>query len=169
MNRRAQRKQSHQILCYLCVLLFKIPMLPVRIRLAFGAGACQIRDATEDASVAELVRAVEIIVTVKVKNTGKLDGDEVAQVYFRHTHSKVPQPRLALCGFTRVHIPPGETVPVSVTVPVERFRYWDTSAKSYVVEPGEYEILVGGASDELPGKLALVVRWWDLTEYITVK
>jgi beta-glucosidase len=99
-----------------------------------------------------------ITVTVKVKNTGKLDGDEVVQVYFRHTHSKVPQPRLALCGFTRVHIPPRETVPVSVTIPVERFRYWDTSTNSYVVEPGEYEILVGGASDELPGKLALVVR-----------
>jgi beta-glucosidase len=99
-----------------------------------------------------------ITVTVKVRNTGKLDGDEVAQVYFRLAHSKVPQPRLALCGFTRVHIPPRKTVPVSVTIPVERFRYWDTATKSYVVEPGEYEIFVGGSSDELPGKLALVVR-----------
>jgi beta-glucosidase len=99
-----------------------------------------------------------ITVTVKVKNTGKLDGDEVAQVYFRHIHSIVAQPRLALCGFTRVHIPHGKTVPVSVTIPVERFRYWDTSTKSYEVEPGAYEILVGGASDQLSAKLALEVR-----------
>ncbi len=98
-----------------------------------------------------------ITVTVKVKNTGNLDGDEVAQVYFRHA-AKVSQPWLALCGFTRVHIPPRETVPVSVTIPVERFRYWDTSTKSYVVEPGSYEILVGGASDQLSAKLALEVR-----------
>ena len=99
-----------------------------------------------------------ITVTAKVKNTGKLDGDEVVQVYFRHVNSKVPQPLLALCGFTRVHIPHGKTVPVSVNIPVERLRYWDTVMKSYVVEPGSYEILVGGASDDLPGKLSLAVR-----------
>jgi beta-glucosidase len=73
-------------------------------------------------------------------------------------NSKVPQPLPALCGFTRVHIPHGKTVPVSVNIPVERLRYWDTVMKSYVVEPGSYEILVGGASDDLPGKLSLAVR-----------
>jgi beta-glucosidase len=99
-----------------------------------------------------------ITVTAKVKNTGKLDGDEVVQVYFRHVNSKVPQPLLALCGFTRVHIPHGKTVPVTVNIPVERLRYWDTVTKSYVVEPGSYEILVGSASDDLPGKLSLAVR-----------
>jgi len=99
-----------------------------------------------------------ITVTAQVKNAGKFDGDEVVQVYFRHIHSKVSQPRLALCGFTRVHIPRGETAPVSIEVPVERLRYWDVSAKSYLVEPGAYEILIGGASDKLPLKLALVVR-----------
>jgi Fibronectin type III-like domain len=49
-------------------------------------------------------------------------------------------------------------VPVSVNIPVARLRYWDTVTKSYVVEPGSYEILVGGASDDLPGKLSLAVR-----------
>ena len=44
-----------------------------------------------------------------VKNTGKRDGDEVAQVYFRHVNSAVPQPKLALCGFTRVHLNRGES------------------------------------------------------------
>ena len=48
-------------------------------------------------------------VTFTVKNTGKLDGDEVAQVYFRHVNSVVPQPKLALCGFTRVHLKQGES------------------------------------------------------------
>ena len=43
-------------------------------------------------------------VSFTVKNTGKRDGDEVAQVYFRHVNSKVPQPKLALCGFARVHL-----------------------------------------------------------------
>ena len=107
---------------------------------------------------AEASRGDSITLSVNVKNTGRRDGDEVVQVYFRHRKSAQPQARLALCGFTRVPIPTGNTIPVRVEIPIECLRYWDVSTKSYVVEPGAYEILVGGASDKLPGKLALVVR-----------
>ena len=96
-------------------------------------------------------------VTFTVKNTGKLDGDEVAQVYFRHVHSAVPQPKLALCGFTRVHLKHGESSKVTVEVPAQRLRYWDTEKKQYVVEPGEYEILVGAASDDIRLKLPMTI------------
>jgi beta-glucosidase len=88
-------------------------------------------------------------VAFTVKNAGKADGDEVAQVYFRHVNSAVPQPKLALCGFARVHVKSGETSDVTVEVPTARLRYWDTEKKQYVVEAGEYEILVGDASDDI--------------------
>ena len=96
-------------------------------------------------------------VSFTLKNSGKLDGDEVAQVYFRHVNSNVPQPKLALCGFTRVHLKHGESRKVTVEVPAERLRYWDTDKKQYVVEPGDYEILVGAASDDLHLKLPMTV------------
>ena len=48
-------------------------------------------------------------VTFTVKNSGKRDGDEVAQVYYRHVNSAVPQPKLALCGFQRVSLKRGES------------------------------------------------------------
>jgi beta-glucosidase len=96
-------------------------------------------------------------VTFTLKNSGKVDGDEVAQVYFRHVNSAVPQPRLALCGFQRVSLKHGKSERVTIEVPAERLRYWDTDKKQYVVEPGDYEFLVGGASDELPLKLPLTV------------
>ena len=83
-------------------------------------------------------------VTFKLKNTGKSDGDEVVQVYFRHVHSAVPQPKLALCGFARVHLTQGQSQQVSLDIPVQRLRYWSDSEKKYVVEPGNYEMLVGG-------------------------
>ena len=86
-------------------------------------------------------------VTFTVKNTGKVDGDEVAQVYYRHVNSAVPQPKLALCGFTRVSLKHGESSEVTVEVPTQRLRYWDTGKKQYVVEPGDYEFLIGDASD----------------------
>jgi beta-glucosidase len=92
-----------------------------------------------------------------VKNTGKLDGDEVAQVYFRHVNSSVPQPLLALCGFARVHLKRGESTKVAIEVPAERLRYWDTEKKQYVVEPGKYEFLIGAASDDIGLKLPVTI------------
>jgi beta-glucosidase len=84
-----------------------------------------------------------------LRNTGGMDGDEVAQVYFRHVNSAVPQARLALCGFARRHLARGQGAKVTVDIAAERFRCWDTVKKRYVVEPGDYELLIGAASDDI--------------------
>jgi beta-glucosidase len=127
---------------------------------AFGHGLSytkfQFADARLDRATVKAGESVTL--SVKVKNTGRRDGDEVLQVYFRHRKSSQSQARLALCGFSRVSIPAGTAVPVSVEIPLERLRYWDSASKSYRVEPGDYDILIGGASDEFSKKLALEVR-----------
>jgi beta-glucosidase len=92
-----------------------------------------------------------------VKNSGSRDGDEVAQVYYRHVNSAVPQPKLALCGFTRVQLKHGESTQITVEIPAQRLRYWDTQKKQYVVEPGDYEILIGAASDDIRLKLPVTI------------
>ena len=81
----------------------------------------------------------------------------MAQVYFRHVNSAVPQPKLALCGFQRVSLKRGESKTVTIEVPAERLRYWDTDKKQYVVEPGDYEFLIGAASDDIRLKLPLTI------------
>jgi len=96
-------------------------------------------------------------VKVDLANTGARDGDEVAQVYFRHVKSAVAQPLEALCGFRRVPVAAKQTAHVDIAVPVSQFRYWDTVKKQYVVEAGDYEILVGAASDDIRAKLAFRV------------
>jgi len=99
--------------------------------------------------------------TVKIsfmlKNSGARDGDEVAQVYFRHVNSAQPQPRLALCGFTRIHLAQGQGAHITMDIPAERLRYWDTAKKQYTVEPGDYELLVGAASDDIRLRVPLKV------------
>jgi len=92
-----------------------------------------------------------------LKNSGHRDGDEVAQVYFRHLDCTSPQPKLALCGFTRVHLKHGESKQVTVDVPAERLRYWDVEQEHYVVAPGDYEFLIGAASDDIRLKLAMTI------------
>jgi beta-glucosidase len=96
-------------------------------------------------------------VSFTIENAGNRDGDEVTQVYFRHVNSSVPQPQLALCGFTRVHVKQGESKTVTVEVPAQRLRYWDTQTRQYVVEPGQYEFLVGAASDDIRLTLPMTI------------
>jgi beta-glucosidase len=98
-----------------------------------------------------------IHVKLDVTNTGGRDGDEVVQVYFRHVKSAVPQPLEALCGFQRVPVPHQQSAHVDIQVPVTGLRYWDTSRKQYVVEQGDYEILVGAASDDIRARLPLKI------------
>jgi beta-glucosidase len=101
--------------------------------------------------------ASTVSLSFNLKNTGKLDGDEVVQVYFRHVDSAVPQPKQALCGFQRIHLDKRKDTTVTVTFPAERLRYWDTSKKQYVVEAGKYELLIGGASDDIRLKVPLEI------------
>jgi beta-glucosidase len=90
-----------------------------------------------------------IKLTFALLNAGAWDGDEVAQVYFRHLNSPRPQPRLALCGFARIHLQASQGARFTMDIPAERFRGWDAAKKQYTVEPGNYELLVGAASDDI--------------------
>ncbi len=90
-------------------------------------------------------------------NSGAWDGDEVAQVYFRHVNSKRLQPKLALCGFVRIHLQASEGARLTMDIPLERFRSWDPAKKQYTVEPGNYELLVGAASDDIRLRVPLKV------------
>jgi beta-glucosidase len=92
-----------------------------------------------------------------LQNTGKRAGDEVAQVYFRHVKSALPQAKLALCGFVRISLAQGQAARVTLDIPAQRFRYWDPAKKQYVVEPGGYELLLGAASDDIRLRLPLKI------------
>ena len=87
----------------------------------------------------------EIEVTVDVTNTGKKEGDEVAQLYVREDVGSVETPDRSLKGFARVHLRPGETRTVSFRVPQEQLAIWNTERR-WVVEPGNYTVWVGGSS-----------------------
>ncbi len=126
---------------------------------AFGHGLSY---TTFDYSAAKLDASTiastgEVKVSFTVKNSGKRDGDDVAQIYYRHVNSKEPQAKLALCGFSRVSVKSGASAEATIEVPAERLRYWDADKKQYVVEAGDYEFLIGDASDDIRMKLPFSV------------
>jgi beta-glucosidase len=127
---------------------------------AFGHGLSYTRFAYSSAQLDKTQVNTNDTIHVKLDlgNTGLRDGEEVVQVYFRHVKSAVPQPLEALCGFERVPVAVKQMAHVDIPVPVEQLRYWDTARKEYAVEPGDYEILVGAASDDIRATLALRVE-----------
>jgi beta-glucosidase len=88
-------------------------------------------------------------VSATVKNTGKLKGDEVVQVYVRHTGSKVSRPKIELRGFERITLNPAESKTVQFSIPAEKLAFYDEKQHRFVVEPGSVEILIGSSSEDI--------------------
>ncbi len=84
-------------------------------------------------------------VLVEVTNTGQRAGTEVVQLYIRDSVSSVTRPVKELRGFQKISLSAGETKTVELTITPESLAFWDVNMK-YVVEPGEFEILVGSSS-----------------------
>jgi beta-glucosidase len=98
------------------------------------------------------------IVRVDVTNTGNLTGDEVVQMYIRDKVSSTTRPVKELKGFGRITLAPGETATVMFEITPENLAFWNIDMK-YVVEPGEFEIMIGNSSrDQDLKKVVLRVK-----------
>jgi beta-glucosidase len=99
-------------------------------------------------SASQIGMAGSVTVDVSVRNTGKVAGDEVVQLYLRDVVSSVTRPLKELRGFKRVTLAPGASTNVSFTLDSTAFAMWDKDMK-HVVEPGEFKIMVGPSSTQL--------------------
>lgn len=87
-------------------------------------------------------------VSVKVKNTGDYDGQEVVQMYIRDDISSVSRPILELKGFKKIFLKKGETKTVEFDISPEELRFFDRNMNE-AVEPGKFIIYVGKSSIDL--------------------
>jgi beta-glucosidase len=111
----------------------------------FGYGLSYTRFAYDRLVVPRRAKAgAKIHVSVRVTNAGKMDGDEVVQLYVKDVQASVPVPLRALQGFKRVHLRAGQSQVVAFTLTPRQLALIDNQFKR-VVEPGEFEITVGGA------------------------
>jgi beta-glucosidase len=90
-----------------------------------------------------------VMIRVKLKNTGKYDGDEVIQVYTRKPLTGILHPVKSLVAFQRTGLKKGEERTVLVPLVVKELRQWDEAKGDYSVFPGVYDILVGACSADI--------------------
>ena len=94
-------------------------------------------------------------ISLKVKNDGERDGDEVVQVYATFPDSKVEMPKKKLCGFDRVSIAAGTTKEVKLYINKRDLSYWDEQRQSFVEAPGKKLLLIGASSEDIRTKIEL--------------
>ncbi len=90
-----------------------------------------------------------VTVSFKVKNTGSRAGSDVAQLYVHDVVSTMNRPVKELRGFKKVHLQPGEETEVSITLDRRAFEYYTPALHKWVVEGGEYQLLVGRSANEI--------------------
>ncbi len=98
-----------------------------------------------------------IIVNVNVSNTGKYDGEEVAQLYIRDLVGCVVRPVRELKGFQKIFLKKGETKTVSFVLTPSDLKFYNADVQ-YINEPGDYQVFVGNSS------LANLEQSFKLTE-----
>ncbi len=91
----------------------------------------------------------KVTISVNVRNTGKMNGDEVVQLYVRDLTTRKNQPIKSLKGFDRVSIKKGETRTVRITLPVESLKDYSVKENGMVVHPGKYELEICSSSRDV--------------------
>lgn len=110
---------------------------------------------------------LSIQVSLKVTNTGSVVGSEIVQLYVTYpAASELTHPPLLLRSFKKVHdLQPGECRSVSLELDKYAVSYWEDRIRAWTVDSGEYGVLAGPSSDNLPLKGVISLGKTDAFEW----
>lgn len=124
---------------------------------AFGHGLSYSTFKFSDLEIStnKLIGNTPLKVTFIVENTSNIKGAEVAQLYVQDVTSSVIRPIKELKGFKKVVLNGGESVQIEMELTTKDLSFYDVKTKSWKAEDGEFNILVGNASDSILLKTSL--------------
>ena len=99
-----------------------------------------------------------IAVSITVKNTGKVDGQEVVQLYSSKPDSKITRAAQELKGFQKVLVKAGNSEIVTIQVPVKELAYYNVDTKKWTVEPGNYTLKLGSSSRDIKKEVVVTIK-----------
>lgn len=106
---------------------------------------------------AKVISGEPVVVSVEVTNSGDREGDEIVQLYIRDKVSSVTRPVKELKDFKRISLAKGETKTVEFTITADKLQFYNLDMKR-VVEPGEFEVMVGKNSVDYLSEIFEVIR-----------
>ncbi len=127
---------------------------------AFGHGLSYTQFEYTDAKCADATVNADatICISVDVKNTGKLAGKEVVQLYIGDDESSVERPVKELKGFKKIELQPGETKTVLFEVEPDMLKFFDADKHEWVLEKGTFTAYVGASSEDIRSTVTFEVK-----------
>ncbi len=90
-----------------------------------------------------------LIVNFTIKNTGNVEGKEIAQLYIHDVKSSVPRPVKELKGFKKIDLKPGESKIIAIKLDKKDFSFWNPATKGWFAEKGKFLLNVGSSSRDI--------------------
>lgn len=97
----------------------------------------------------KLIGTDSLQVQLQIKNTGPVSGSEVIQLYIRDVVSSLPRPVKELKAFKKIFLEPGKISTVTFSILKDMLSFYDPQRHDWIAESGEFEILVGNASNNI--------------------
>lgn len=129
------------------------PLFPFGHGLSYTSFAYGKIDAPES-----IVKGEPVKVSIALTNTGKVYGKEVVQLYISDKQSSVARPPKELKAFSKIGLEPGESNTVEFILTDRDFAFYDVETKEWVVEPGEFEILIGSSSRDIRANHTITIQ-----------
>ena len=115
----------------------------------FGLSYTTFEYSNVKASSTEISKAEGVTIEFNLKNSGKRAGAEVAQLYIQALNSSIERPVKELKGFAKVELKAGESKIITLKLKSSDFAYWDVKSHAWKVDAGNYNLLLGSASNNI--------------------
>lgn len=119
----------------------------------FGFGLSYTNFVYSNISISSASFTDKVTVKVDIKNSGKVAGKEVVQIYLKAPAQKLEKPTMVLVDFGKTKLLlPGEVQTLSFDIELKDLCSFDEKSSSWVAEAGTYEVMVGASSRNIKGK-----------------
>ncbi|WP_343706367.1 glycoside hydrolase family 3 C-terminal domain-containing protein [Flavobacterium sp.] len=125
--------------------------IPVLFPFGYGLSYTTFQYGKPAVSSKTITAADSLEVTVSIKNTGKVAGKEVVQLYVNDETSSLPRPTKELKGFEKISLEPGEEKTVRFILTKKDLSYYDDTKKEWIAEPGKFRIMIGASATDIRG------------------
>ena len=120
----------------------------IKVSFPFGYGLSYTNFEYSDLKVIKQDQKINL--SLKIKNTGYVEGKEIIQVYISKINSKIDRPTKELKGFSKTRLlNVAESSILDIEIPLSDFSYWNEEINNWSIENGEYNILIGSSSRDI--------------------
>ena len=131
---------------------------PVLYPFGYGLSYTQFEYSNLELNSDKINKDDDVELQFSVKNSGKLRGDEVAQIYVHYVDASIKVPINQLKRFERITLAPGESKTLTFKIPASELSFYDTQTNDLKVEPGQWEIQVGSSSKDIRLKKTITIQ-----------